>query len=75
MEQEYWLPGTVIRFFFPSKFLCQKLLHKIIFAQHARSKYLLEKFVLYNYICENNFRAFSAHENIYTTKKITVYLQ
>ena len=26
--------------------------------------------MLYNYICENNFRSFSALENIFTTKKV-----
>ena len=38
-------------------------------ACHARSKYSFGKFTLYNYIRENNFHAFSAHENIFTTKK------
>ena len=31
--------------------------------------------MLYNYIHENNFRAFSAHENIFTTKKANYGMQ
>ena len=29
----------------------------------------IQKFTLYDYICENNFHAFSSHENIFTEKK------
>ena len=31
--------------------------------------YNVYNYTLYNYIRENNFCAFSAHENIFTTKK------
>ena len=52
----------------------QKISPEIILVQRVRSKYSFDKFSLYNYIRENNFRAFSAHEYIFTKRKrITVY--
>ena len=35
----------------------------------THSKYLFKRLTLYNYNRENNFHEFSAHENIFTTKR------
>ena len=56
--------NTVIRFFHLVNF-CAKNLHEIISVQIE----LFKEFTLYNYIRKTNFCAFSAHENIFTTKK------
>ena len=63
--------STVIHFFVSWS---KKFWSKIIFVQQAQFKYFFQKFMLYNYIRENNLRAFSAHENIFAPKKrITVW--
>ena len=55
-----------------SKFSRKKFSRQIIFTQRAHSKYSFEKFTLYNYndiySCKK-IRAFSADEDIFTTKK------
>ena len=61
--------------FSPSKFSCKKFPCKIIFVKiELNENFLQHVYTSYNCIRENNFRAFSAHENILTTKikQITV---
>ena len=46
---------------------------QIIFIQSAHSKHLFEKFMLYTYIRENDFRAFSSHGNIFYSEKCDLW--